>query len=142
MQPKNWRGKATHTNALERPRGPLYLSKRPTNARIWHKAVFKMGPVASGKAKNTFGPVGIPPQAPGNNPPDGGYKPGGWPPEAGGNLQCRGTPGRTAQRLDGLPNATQELERKGHTKRPRASAGTSVFIVASHQRTNMARGRF
>ena len=43
-----------------------YLSMRPTNARIWHKAVFKVGPVAgpkphvSGKAKNTFDPVGIP----------------------------------------------------------------------------------
>ena len=35
-----------HTNALERPRRPLYLSLRPTNARIWHKAVFKVGPVA------------------------------------------------------------------------------------------------
>ena len=77
-------------------------------------------PHASGKAKNTFGPVGIPlfkaPQAPGNKPnsPEGGISLGGWPPEGGGNLQCRGTPGRTAQRLDGLPNATQELERKGH----------------------------
>ena len=38
-----------HTNALERPRRPLYLSLRPTNARIWHKAVFKVGPVAGPK---------------------------------------------------------------------------------------------
>ena len=38
-----------HTNALERSRGPLYLSLRPTNARIWHKAVFKVGPVAGPK---------------------------------------------------------------------------------------------
>ena len=81
-------------------------------------------PHTSGKAKNTFGPVGIPlfgaPQAPGNkpNPPEGGKSLGGWPPEAEGNLQCWGTPGRTAQRLDGLPNATQELERKGHTQTP------------------------
>ena len=41
-------------------------------------------PHASGKAKNTFGPVGIPlfgaPQAPGNNPPRRGYKPGGMAP--------------------------------------------------------------
>ena len=40
-------------------------------------------PHASGKAKNTFGPVGIPllgaPQAPGNKPPLG-YKPGGMAP--------------------------------------------------------------
>ena len=61
-------------------------------------------PHASGKAKNTFGPVGIPlfgaPQAPGNkpNPPEGGISLGGWPPEAGGTLQCRGTSGRTVQR--------------------------------------------
>ena len=60
-------------------------------------------PHASGKAKNSFGPVGIPlfgaPQAPGNKPPpEGGISLGGWPPEAGGNLQCRGTPGRTVQR--------------------------------------------
>ena len=114
----------------ESPRGPLYLSKRTTNARIWHKAVFKVSPSqgrsphASGKAKNTFGPVGISlfwaPQAPGNkpNPPEGGISLVGWLPEAGGNLQCRGPPGRTAQRLDGLPNATQELERKGHTQTP------------------------
>ena len=38
-----------HTNTLQRPRGPLYLSLRPTNARIWHKAVFKVGPVAEPK---------------------------------------------------------------------------------------------
>ena len=59
-------------------------------------------PHASGKAKNTFGPVGIPcfgaPQAPGNNPPEGGISLGGWPPEAGGTLQCWGTSGRTVQR--------------------------------------------
>ena len=61
-------------------------------------------PHASGKAKNTFGPVGIPlfgvPQAPGNkpNPSEGGISLGGWPPEAGGTLQCRGTSGRTVQR--------------------------------------------
>ena len=48
MQPKNWRGKATQ-NALERPQEPLYLSLRPTNTRIWHKAVFKVGPVAGPK---------------------------------------------------------------------------------------------
>ena len=41
-------------------------------------------PHASGKAKNTFGPVGIPlfgaPQAPGNKPTRRGYKPGGMAP--------------------------------------------------------------
>ena len=100
----------------------LYLSKRPNNARIWHKAVFKVGPVAGPKPtrvrqgqKYLFGV----PQAPGNKPPpEGGISLGGWPPEARGNLQCQGTPGRTAQRLDSLLNATQELERKGHTQTP------------------------
>ena len=181
-------------------RWPLYLSKRPTNARIWHKAVFKVGPVAGPKPTRVrhgqkylrpcrHSPFG----APGNKPPEGGISLGGWPPEAvvfvaashqtrldtrskarrpikvgikgrgrsgrsrdsnpaclccssahlvqcepdeassftnpnvgpgtyaslrlkldawssaGGNLQCRGTLGRTTQRLDGLPNATQEL---------------------------------
>ena len=64
---------------------------RPTNVRIWHKAVFKVGPVAgpkptpSGKVKNTFDPVGIPlfvaHQAPGNkpNPPE-------WSKSLGGGL--------------------------------------------------------
>ena len=47
-----------------------------------------------------------------NLPPKGGKILGEWPPEAVGTLQCRGTPGRTAQRYDGLLNATQQLERK------------------------------
>ena len=44
----------------------LYLSYRPTNVRIWHKAVFKVGPVAGpkpntrGSSKNASDPVGIP----------------------------------------------------------------------------------
>ena len=51
---------------------------RPTNVRIWHKAVFKVGPVAGpkpnaiGSSKNASDPVGIPlfgaPQAPGDKP--------------------------------------------------------------------------
>ena len=51
---------------------------RPTNVQIWHKAVFKVGPVAGpkpnaiGSSKNASDPVGIPlfgaPQAPGNKP--------------------------------------------------------------------------
>ena len=132
MQPKNWRGKATH----KRPRAPagtsvfIEASHQRTNMAQgpflrWARSQGR-SPHASGKAKNTFGPVGIPlfgaPQAPGNkpNPSEGGISLGGWPPEAGGNLQYRGTPGRTAQRLDGLLNATQELERKGHTQTPKS----------------------
>ena len=51
---------------------------RPTNVRIWHKAVFKVGPVAGpepnaiGSSKNASDPVGIPlcgaPQAAGDKP--------------------------------------------------------------------------
>ena len=50
----------------------------PTNVRIWHKAVFTVGPVAGpkpnaiGSSKNASDPVGIPlfgaPQAPGDKP--------------------------------------------------------------------------
>ena len=70
-------------------------------------------PHASGKAKSTFGPVEgyLRRQA---LPPKGGESLGGLPPEAGGTLQCRGTPGRNAQRYDSLPNATQQLKRKAH----------------------------
>ena len=51
---------------------------RPTSVRMWHKAVFKVGPVAgpkpnaTGSSKNASDPVGIPlfgaPQAPGDKP--------------------------------------------------------------------------
>ena len=48
---------------------------RPTNVRIWHKAVFKVGPVAGpkpnaiGSSKNASDPVGIPLfGAPGDKP--------------------------------------------------------------------------
>ena len=108
MQPKNWRGKVT--NILEK-NGDLciYRCVPPTHEYgtrpflRWARSQSR-SPHASGKAKNIFGPVGIPlfgaPQAPGNKPnhPEGGISLGGWPPEAGGTLQCRGTPGRTVQR--------------------------------------------
>ena len=136
MQPKNWRGKVINT--LKKS-GDLciYRCVPPTHeygTRPFLRWARSQGrsPHASGKAKNTFGPVGIPlfgaPQAPGNKPnlPEGGISLGGWPPEAGGTLQCRGTPGRTAQRWDGLPNATQELERKGH-KHPKKERGPLNF---------------
>ena len=68
----------------------LYLSLRPTNARIWHKAVFKVGPVGGPKPTcvrqgqkylrpRRHSPFGAP-QTPGNNPPRRGYKPGGMAP--------------------------------------------------------------
>ena len=57
---------------------PAVFILRPTNVRIWHKAVFKVGPVAGpkpnaiGSSKNASDPVGIPlfraPQAPGDKP--------------------------------------------------------------------------
>ena len=50
----------------------------PTSVRIWHKAVFKVGPIAgpkpnaTGSSKNASDPVGIPlfgaPQASGDKP--------------------------------------------------------------------------
>ena len=88
-------------------RHPCYLSMRPTNARIWHKAVFKVGLVAEPKPTRVrqgqkylrprrhspfLGRQAI------NPTPEGGKSLEGWPPEAGGNLQCWGTPGRIAQR--------------------------------------------
>ena len=79
-------------------------------------------PHASGKAQNTFGPVGIPlirgssGARQWTQSPKWGKNLEGWPPEAGGTLQCRGTPGRTTQRYDGLPNATPQLERKELTR--------------------------
>ena len=97
-------------------------------------------PHTSGKAKNTFGPVGIPlfgaPQAPGNKPPRRGYKPGGTVPWGRRNSPV---PRRTRQNRPEIKRPTECNPTTGEEKK---SAGTSVFIVASHQRTNMAQGRF
>ena len=56
---------------------PLFIL-RPTSVRIWHKAVFKVRPIAgpkpnaAGSSKNASDLVGIPlfgaPQAPGDKP--------------------------------------------------------------------------
>ena len=56
---------------------PLFIL-HPTSVWIWHKAVFKVGPIAgpkpnaAGSSKNASDPVGIPlfgaPQAPGDKP--------------------------------------------------------------------------
>ena len=56
---------------------PIFIL-RPTSVRMWHKAVFKVGPVAgpkpnaTGSSKNASDPVGIPlfwaPQASGDKP--------------------------------------------------------------------------
>ena len=51
--------------SLENRPGAVFIL-RPTNVRIWHKAVFKVGPVAGpkpnaiGSSKNASDPVGIP----------------------------------------------------------------------------------
>ena len=54
---------------LTKKRAVFILS--PTSVRIWHKAVFKVGPVAD-SSKNASDPVGIPlfgaPQAPDDKP--------------------------------------------------------------------------
>ena len=84
---------------------------RPTNARMWHKAVFKVGPVAGPKPTRVRPARPKIPSAPSafpflghlgrqaiTPPHERGKSLGGCPPEAGGNLQYRGTPGRTVQR--------------------------------------------
>ena len=89
MQPKNWRGKVTNT--LKKS-GDLciYRCVPPTHEYgtrpflRWDRSQGR-NPDASGKAKNTFGPVGIPllgaPQPPINkpNPPEGGISLGDGP---------------------------------------------------------------
>ena len=69
---------------------PIFIL-RPTSVRMWHKAVFKVGPVAgpkpnaTGSSKNASDPVGIPlfgaPQASGDkpNPSEEGLSLGGRP---------------------------------------------------------------
>ena len=109
---------------------------RPTNARIWHKVVFKVGPVA--KAKNTFEPVGIPvfraPPASGNKPtPPKGVKTRGDGPLRPEELpSAEAHPaepprGKTAYRM--RPNnwrgkATHTLKKSGDL---------CLFVAASHQ---------
>ena len=70
---------------------------------MWHKVVFKVGPVAgpkpnaTGSSKNASDLVGIPlfgaPQAPGDkpNPSEEGLSLGGRPPEARGDVSSGGT---------------------------------------------------
>ena len=81
---------------------PLFIV-RPTSVRMWHKAVFKVGPVAglkpnvTGSSKNASDPVSIPlfgaPQALGDkpNPSKEGLSLGGRPPEARGDVSSGGT---------------------------------------------------
>ena len=111
----------------------------PTNVQMWHKAILRWvrsqgrSPHASVKVKNTFDPVGIPLRRHAINPTphEGGKSLGRCLPEAGGTLHCRGTPGRTAQRYNGLPNVTQQLERKGPKHPKRASSG-AYFLITSN----------
>ena len=138
---------------FEKVRGDLcYLSLRPTNARIWHKAIFKVGPVAGPKPTRVRqGQKYLRPRrhspfwrASGNkpNPPERGKSLGDGPLRPKEISSAEAHPaepprGKTAYRMQ-----PKNWRGKATHKRPRASAGTSVFIVASHQRTNMAQGRF
>ena len=79
--------------------------------------------VAQGHFK--AGPMAITPH------PEGSKSRGGWPTEAGRTLQCRCTLGRSAQRYDGLPNATQQLERKDHTRLLKSVVRPLVCIYLS-----------
>ena len=87
-------------------------------------------PHASGKAKNTFGPVGIPlfgaPQAPGNkpNPPRRGYKPGGMAPWGRRNSPV---PRHTRQNRPEIKRPTECNPTTGEEKK---SAGTSEIFAA------------
>ena len=130
-----------HTNALERPRGPLYLSLRPTNARIWHKAVFKMGPVAGPKPTRVrqgqkylrprrHSPFWGASGARQSTPPEGGISLGGMAPWGRRNSPV---PRHIRQNRPEIKRPTECNPTTGEEK---SSAGTSVFIVASHQRTN------
>ena len=84
-------------------------------------------PHASGKAKNTFGPVGIPffgaPQAPGNkpNPPEGGISLGDGP----WGRRNSPVPRHTRQNRPEIKRPTECNPRTGEEKR---SAGTSKFF--------------
>ena len=72
------RSRAPHHRTQKSAKKRTVFILRPTNVRIWHKAVFKVGPVAGpkpnaiGSSKNASDPVGIPlfgaPQAPGDKP--------------------------------------------------------------------------
>ena len=82
MQLNNWRGKATHKRPRASAGTSSYLTYVPPTheygTRPFLRWVQSQGrsPHASGKAKNTFDPVGIPlfkaPQTPGNKPPPKG----------------------------------------------------------------------
>ena len=73
-------------------------------------------PHASGKAKNTFSPVGIPlfgaPQAPGNNPPPKEVKSWGMAPWGRRNSPVPRHTRQNRPEIKRLPNATQQLDRK------------------------------
>ena len=87
-------------------------------------------PHASGKAKIPSTPSAFPfIGAPGNTPPEGGKSLG--PPDAGGTLQCRGTPvrtyrGTTAYRM--RPNNWRGKVTNALKERP----GTSFFPFLLH----------
>ena len=134
MQPKNWRGKVTNT--LKKS-GDLciYRCVPPTHeygTRPFLRWARSQGrsPHASGKAKNTFDPVGIPlfgaPQAPGNKPnptppPRRGYKPGGMAPWG---RRKSPVPRHTRQNRPEIKRPTECNPTTGEEKR---SAGTSQF---------------
>ena len=151
MQPKNWRGKATQ----KRPRASagtygIYRCVPPTHeygTRLFLRWVQSQGrsPHATGKAKNTFDPVGIPLfRAPGNKPnPPKGVK--AW---GDGPLRPEKTPvpRHTQQNRPEVrrptkcnPTTGEERPRTNALERPR---GPLLFIDASHQRSNMAQSRF
>ena len=120
-----------------RPKKRAVFILRPTNVRIWHKAVFKVGPVAGpkpntrGSSKNASDPVGIPlfgaPQAPGDkpNPSEEGLSLGGRPPEARGDVSSGGThPNRLCSSQPQPVESAPPQDTKQHRPKKRA-----VFIL-------------
>ena len=99
-------------------------------------------PHASGKAKNTFGPVGIPlfgaPQAPGNkpNPPEGGISLGGGP------LRPEELSSAEAHPAEPSRDKTVYRMQPNNWRGKKSPRGPLYLSLRPHQRTNMAQGRF
>ena len=89
-------------------------------------------PHASGKAKNTFGSFGIPlfgaPQAPDNNSPWSGYKPGGMAPWGRRKSPVQNCP-EVARPTECNPRTGEERPHTNALELPPASHGTWLWLL-------------
>ena len=94
---------------------------RPTNARMWHKVIFKVGPVAGPKSTRVrrgqkyLRPVGIPLKRQTINPtppPEEGKSLGDGPPEARGTLSAEAHPTESPRGKMAYLNATNNWRGK------------------------------